>query len=560
MAALRPSTKKVPRNELTLQQRVELIDYHKKNPLAGSRKLAELFKCGRTQVQQILKKKESILEEYECNAPASRKRHRCTQFEEVNWAVSAWFSLARQRNVPISGPMLQEEALKIAEKLGCSEFKASNGWLESFKSRHNLKQLAVSGEAADVPEETVECWQERLKVILAGYKAEDIWNEDETGCFYRALPEKTLAEKKKECRGGKKSKERITVAFFVNSAGGKELPIVIGKYAKPRCFKGIRDASKPAGIPYFSNAKAWMNMDIMNSILSILNRRLKREKRNILLLLDNVSSHDPALKSKFSNIKVVFLPKNTTSKLQPLDAGIIKNFKVHYRRLLLQHTLSKVDATHLSASEIAKSIDILTAIRWVKQAWEKVSAQTIANCFRHCGAVEVAEELVVDPFADLEEGSEQDNESREAEEGMDEHEAPATDEPTLNDLVFHLNPTMTAEEYLSADYDLNTCYTFDSTQPEWQGELRALVCEAPLAKKSATTESDDEDDSTEPEQSKINNFDDAITASKDLALFLNENGMEELAENLTEVVSALEAAKINKKTVQTNLLKFFSVN
>ena len=123
---------------------------------------------------------------------------------------------------------------------------------------------------------------------------------------------------------------------------------------------------------------------------------------------------------------------------------------------------------------------------------QKVSGQTIANCFRHCGAVEVAEELLADPFAELDEveGSEQDNESREAEEGMDEHEAPATDEPTLNDLVFQLNPTMTAEEYLSADYDLNTCYTFDSTQPEWQEELKALVCEAPLAKKSATTESD----------------------------------------------------------------------
>lgn len=79
----------------------------------------------------------------------------------------------------------------------------------------------------------------------------------------------------------------------------------------------------------------------------------------------------------------------------------------------------------------------MTAIGWIKQAWEKVSGETIANRFRHCGAIEDAEELVADPFAELEEveGSEQGDESREAEEGMDEHEAPATDEPTLNDLV-----------------------------------------------------------------------------------------------------------------------------
>ena len=67
----------------------------------------------------------------------------------------------------------------------------------------------------------------------------------------------------------------------------------------------------------------------------------------------------------------------------------------------------------------------------------KVSGETIANCFRHGGAIEVAEELVADPFAELEEvkGSKQDDKSREAKKGLDEHEAPATDEPTLNDLV-----------------------------------------------------------------------------------------------------------------------------
>jgi len=102
-----------------------------------------------------------------------------------------WFSLARQRSVPVSGPMLQEEARLVAEKMGYREFKASNGWLENFKKRHNLRQFAVSGEAADVAEETVEGWHERMKILMEGYKPEDIWNEDETGCFYRALPEKS---------------------------------------------------------------------------------------------------------------------------------------------------------------------------------------------------------------------------------------------------------------------------------------------------------------------------------------------------------------------------------
>ena len=87
---------------------------------------------------------------------------------------------------------------------------------------------------------------------MAGYKAEDVWNKDETGCFYRALPDKSLSEKKKECKGGEKSKERLTIAFFANVAGGTEQPIVIGKAAKPRCFKGIMDPKMPDGIPYYA--------------------------------------------------------------------------------------------------------------------------------------------------------------------------------------------------------------------------------------------------------------------------------------------------------------------
>ena len=56
---------------------------------------------------------------------------------------------------------------------------------------------------------TVEGWHERLKSIMMGYNAEDVWNEDETGCFYRASPDKSLSEKKKECIGGKSPKKGL---------------------------------------------------------------------------------------------------------------------------------------------------------------------------------------------------------------------------------------------------------------------------------------------------------------------------------------------------------------
>jgi len=113
---------------------MKVVKYARKHPKETSRELAKVFGLGCTQIQTILKKKDETAEEYERNNTALfRKRKRGTNNDDLNDAVSKWFKLERQRNIPVSGPMIQEEAKLIAAKLGDSEFKASNGWLESFK-------------------------------------------------------------------------------------------------------------------------------------------------------------------------------------------------------------------------------------------------------------------------------------------------------------------------------------------------------------------------------------------------------------------------------------------
>ena len=76
----------------------------------------------------------------------------------------------------------------------------------------------------------------------------------------------------------------------------------------------------------------------MINVLTKLNNKLKHTYRQ-----DNVSSHPSSIKGMFSNIKIEFHPKNTTSRTQPLDAGIIKTWKVHYRRKLLRYIASEID-------------------------------------------------------------------------------------------------------------------------------------------------------------------------------------------------------------------------
>ena len=148
-----------------------------------------------------------------------------------------------------------------------------------------------------------------------------------------------------------------------------------------------------------------MQIDVIEKVLEKLNYIVKLENRNVLLFLDNAPVHPENPVGKYTNVKIAFLPKKTTSRLPPLDAGIMKNVKVKYRKKLLGHVIARI-SNDCSASHIAKEIDILQAITWVAAAWKEVSETTIKNCFVKRSIVQqVAEnqgsEELDDEFAEL---------------------------------------------------------------------------------------------------------------------------------------------------------------
>ena len=96
--------------------------------------------------------------------------------------------------MPVNGPMLQEEAMEISKRLDSAnfeQFKASNGWLEQWKATYDIVNRLVEGESGEVLEQMIESWMGRLREIYIGYRLQDIGNINETGCFFRALPDKT---------------------------------------------------------------------------------------------------------------------------------------------------------------------------------------------------------------------------------------------------------------------------------------------------------------------------------------------------------------------------------
>ena len=76
------------------------------------------------------------------------------------------------------------------------------GWRNG---KNKMKELKVCGEYGDVAGTTIDSWKERLPEIVHGYRKKNIWNLDETGLFWQALPDRGFIENGNEVQEGKKA-------------------------------------------------------------------------------------------------------------------------------------------------------------------------------------------------------------------------------------------------------------------------------------------------------------------------------------------------------------------
>jgi hypothetical protein len=238
----------------------------------------------------------------------------------------------------------------------------------------------MHGEAGSVDMVSVTTQLEILYEKLRPYASKDIFNGDESALFWKAIPDKALATT--QMAGGKAVKARITAHFCCNATGTDKLPIwFIGMAAKPRCLAANGIAMEDLDIVWRHNKKGWMNAEIFVEWLFWLDARMAGRK--IALLIDSFSAHERGLEivraeGGLENVEVIFLPVNATSVCQPLDQGIIRSWKAHYRRRWVHYMVDE----HSNDRDPNKTMHVLQALRWGISSWaEDVSPTTIANCW-----------------------------------------------------------------------------------------------------------------------------------------------------------------------------------
>ena len=210
-------TVKLSKKTLSLDEKSKkFLDFAKGNPNFGCRKLAEIFKTGKTAAEIILKGEESIRSQHELFHDKSKKRNRPGKYQKINYILYLWYQKCCGSNIYPNVPMLKEEAMAIKESLQDSNLdqsRASKGILDKWKSDYAIKERRTVSAAEDVAEETITSWMERILQLTEGYSSGNIWNMDESGCFFKALSNKGPVQKGKEAKGGKKIQTKIHHSF-----------------------------------------------------------------------------------------------------------------------------------------------------------------------------------------------------------------------------------------------------------------------------------------------------------------------------------------------------------
>ncbi|KAF7696505.1 Tigger transposable element-derived protein 6 [Cucumispora dikerogammari] len=205
---------------------------------------------------------------------------------------------------------------------------------------------------------------------MRNYKPSKIYNCDKIALFYKMMPSRGLLTKIRQ--GGEKYKDGTTLMLCTNmDESDKHLPFALSKSKKPRCFKRF-------AVKYFAGIKVikkqQMTASMFNEWLMELDDEKKRQKKNILLLMDNCPSHKITYSP--SNIEPVFLTKNSTSETRALDSGIIRSFKAKFYEYQMKKIVISLDE-NISAGELYKSSNIKDAIIYTKRAWDDVTSTTI---------------------------------------------------------------------------------------------------------------------------------------------------------------------------------------
>ncbi|XP_058029618.1 tigger transposable element-derived protein 1-like isoform X2 [Ahaetulla prasina] len=387
-------SKKKQRKVISLNLKMKIIKAYE----AGKKvtNIAQEEGLAHSTISAILKDKERIKEATKGSSGMTtsiirKQKHLVHEMEKL---LILWIEDQIQKRLPVSLFLIQNKARSIfstlKERAGdeCTEtFTASRGWFMRFQLRFHYQKTHRLGKA---DKEAGKHFPDELDNVVAegNYFAEQIFRVDETGLYWKRMPERTYIHREAQAIPGCKAfKDRVTLLLGGNVAGFKLTPFLILKSDHACMFQNINKDTLP--VHYRFDCKAWMTHVLFedwftNCFIPQVKEYCWQEgiTFKILLLLDKAPGHPLHLDSLHPNIKVVYLPQNTTTLVQPVGQGAISAFKAYYLHAVFAKAFATVDHERLTLTEFWKSYNILHCIENIVAAWQDVSVKCMQGFWR----------------------------------------------------------------------------------------------------------------------------------------------------------------------------------
>ncbi|XP_029781484.1 CENPB DNA-binding domain-containing protein 1 [Suricata suricatta] len=391
-----PSAKR-ERKAITLEIKLEVL-----RRFEVGEKLSQIAKAlglAVSTVATIRDNKEKIKAKSQIATPlrASRlTRHRSAVMETMEQLLRVWLEDQSQRNVPLSVTAIQEKAKSLFDDLQrergessqTEKFSASKGWFVRFKERHCLPHFKINSLAPG----NKDVYPEVLRSIIeeGEYTPRQVFNVDETGLYWKRMPEGMFVSVEEKAEPGfKSSRDRLMLLLGGNAAGDFKLkPLLVYHLENPRALQGYSKPSLP--VIWRSNKKAWATRSIFQEWFTYFFCPAVEKycaQNNLtnkaLLILDNAPCHPVNLSDLSDNVRVEYLHDSTADSVQPVGQGIASTFKAHYVRRTFEHILEATDGEDTAMiREFWRNYSIMDAVDNIAVAWEQLRPATMNSVWK----------------------------------------------------------------------------------------------------------------------------------------------------------------------------------
>ncbi|KAI5612034.1 hypothetical protein C0J50_0702, partial [Silurus asotus] len=382
---------------ITIELKKEMLEKHERG--ARTRDLCLQYGMCSSTVSTIIKNKKKIMESTVAKGmTVVRSKRRSNAVEEMENLLIVWINEKMNAGDRVNERLICEKAKRLHEDLvkespGTSVFTASRGWFDRFKKRSVNQNVCRHGEPAAANQKATDDFAKDFSdfVRKEGYLPQQLFNCDETGLFWKKMPNQTyITKEEKSLPGHKPMKDKMALLFCANASGDCKLkPLLVYHSENPRAFKKNHVNKQQLPVMWRVNKKSLVTRTLFEEWVHLVfapgaKKYLQENKLPVrcVLVLDNSTAHPRGLEERlpeeFGFITVKFLPSNTTSLLQPMDQQVISNFKKLYTKNLFKKCFDITCDTALTLREFWKDhFNIYNCIGLIDKSWEQVTNRTL---------------------------------------------------------------------------------------------------------------------------------------------------------------------------------------